>query len=49
MNTLQEFVQEEIIDSEVICADFDEDCKDVKSKVDCWLYMPDCGICPFLK
>jgi hypothetical protein len=32
----------------VICSDFDEDCDGVESKVNCWLYQPECGLCPFL-
>lgn len=30
------------------CSDLDEDCDDIESKVDCWLYAPGCGICPYL-
>lgn len=31
-----------------ICSDLDNECVDVKSKVRCWLYSPECGYCPFL-
>lgn len=38
------------------CLDFDEDCKGVpnpgrvfRSYLNCWLYQPDRGWCPFLK
>jgi hypothetical protein len=43
--------QDEIVEveTEVICSDFDEDCEGVKNKVNCWLYQPECGLCPFLK
>ena len=48
MNGLKEpkVVEDE---TEVVCLDFDEDCEDVKNKVNCWLYQPECGLCPFLK
>jgi hypothetical protein len=36
-------------ETEVICSDFDEDCKEVKNKTLCWLYQPECGLCPYLK
>jgi hypothetical protein len=44
-------VQEQPIDTEteVVCSDFDDECKDVKNKTTCWLYQPECGLCPFLK
>ena len=49
MTTSEE--QDEIIEikTEVVCSDFDEDCEGVKNKVNCWLYQPECGLCPFLK
>ena len=31
-----------------VCSDFDEDCAEVVDKVNCWLYAPECGTCPFL-
>lgn len=31
------------------CSDFDDECVDVVDKVRCWLHMPECGYCPFLK
>lgn len=38
------------------CLDFDEDCKDVpnpdhifRSHLNCWLYAPQRGWCPFLR
>ena len=31
-----------------ICADKDEDCKDVKDKVRCWMHQPEEGLCPYL-
>jgi hypothetical protein len=36
------------VELEVICSDFDEDCEEVENKVNCWLYQPECGLCPFL-
>ena len=36
-------------ETEVICSDFDDDCKDVKNKTLCWFHQPECGMCPFLK
>jgi hypothetical protein len=36
------------IETEVVCSDFDKDCEGVKNKVNCWLYQPECGLCPFL-
>lgn len=32
-----------------ICADYDEDCPDVRCKVSCWLYDPQRGMCPYLR
>ena len=31
------------------CTDFDEDCEEVENKTLCWMYQPECGICPYLK
>ncbi len=36
------------------CCDFDDDCKDVpdghfRSHLNCWLYQPENGWCPFLR
>lgn len=31
------------------CRDFDEDCLKVRSFLDCFLYDPEQGNCPFLK
>lgn len=33
-----------------VCADYDEDCVDVRDKLKCFQhdYFPGCGICPFL-
>lgn len=44
-------VQEKPIDTEtdVVCSDFDDDCKDVTNKTICWMHQPECGLCPFLK
>jgi hypothetical protein len=46
----QNMTKDEIlsVETEVVCADFDEDCEGVKDKVKCWLYQPECGLCPFL-
>lgn len=31
------------------CADFDEDCEPIEDKLNCWLYDPAKGYCPFLR
>ena len=31
------------------CRDFDEDCEEVPCKLNCWLYAPEEGWCPYLK
>jgi hypothetical protein len=31
------------------CSDLDEDCPDVLDKVNCWLYAPERGMCPYLR
>jgi hypothetical protein len=30
------------------CRDFDEDCFGIEDKLNCWLYDPAQGVCPFL-
>lgn len=37
------------METEFMCSDFDKDCNDVVNKTNCWLYQPECGLCPFLK
>jgi hypothetical protein len=31
------------------CEDKDEDCHGVEDKVNCWLYGPERGMCPYLR
>jgi hypothetical protein len=31
------------------CGDKDEDCPGIEDKVNCWLYAPERGMCPFLR
>lgn len=31
------------------CADFDDECPKVRDKVECWLYAPEEGYCPYLQ
>ena len=31
------------------CSDYDEECKDIKDKVKCYLYDPGRGMCPYLR
>jgi hypothetical protein len=31
------------------CSDHDEECEDIADKVNCWLYDPGRGMCPFLR
>ena len=31
------------------CSDHDEDCDDLPDKVNCWLYAPERGMCPYLR
>lgn len=31
-----------------VCSDLDDECKDVRSPLRCWLYAPECGMCPLL-
>lgn len=31
------------------CSDHDEDCEDLPDKVNCWLYAPEKGMCPYLR
>lgn len=31
------------------CDDRDEDCPGIEDKVNCWLYAPERGMCPFLR
>lgn len=31
------------------CSDHDEDCDDLLDKVNCWLYAPERGMCPYLR
>ena len=37
-----------LVKAEFVCSNFDEDCEGVENKVKCWLYEPECGLCPFL-
>ena len=30
------------------CSNFDNDCWGIECKLSCWLYAPECGVCPFL-
>lgn len=55
-DTKQEPKVDDPLGSKHRCRDFDEDCKDVPaphrvfgSHVNCWLYAPERGWCPFLR
>jgi len=45
---MQSQLEKSKTDLKVICSDLDDDCKDVENKTLCWLYQPECGMCPFL-
>jgi hypothetical protein len=31
------------------CSDHDDECPEVANKVNCWLYAPERGMCPYLR
>lgn len=49
METVVEIASEQIAKGCATCADYDDECPDVRDKVACYLYDPGRGMCPYLR